>query len=245
MNRGFQELAEMKKDFAQKQTVYDSQQVRELRREIKKLEDEVLDQRNQKAQVEKQGTVLRNIIKEKDAALDKLLGGAQNQEGQNGVLRELLKEKDLQIEAMLHKMDLMKQSLDDISLKYLDASKMLTSLNSQDFAKQNLILKRQNSELTEDLALKQKYIDDLKQNMKMAMSRLSSSRDSEQQTAIFSQLLENLSQENVRNRRVIDEFQKREGQCQRKWNKLLQENLDLQEKINGHNLQLQRQREQF
>ena len=43
MNRGFQELNEMKKDFAQKQTVYDSQQVRELRREIKLKEDEILD----------------------------------------------------------------------------------------------------------------------------------------------------------------------------------------------------------
>ena len=44
---------------------------------------------------------------------------------------------------------------------------------------------------------------------------------------IFAQLLENLSQENMRSRRVIEELSKREGQCQRRWNKLLQENLDL------------------
>ena len=49
----------------------------------------------------------------------------------------------------------------------------------------------------------------------------------------------------MKNRRVIEELNKRESQCQRKWNKLLQENLDLQEKINGHNLQIQRQREQY
>ena len=238
MNRGFQELNEMKKDFAQKQTVYDSQQVRELRREIKLKEDEILDWQNQKIKSDKQNEVLRNIIKEKDIALDKLLGGAQNQEGQNNVLKDIIKQKDLQIEAMLHKMDLMKSSLDDVSLKYLDASKQLTTLSSQDFARQNLILKRQNQELVDDLTMKQKYIDDLKANMKLAMSRLSQTSNSEQQTSIFSQLLENLSQENVKNRRIIDEFQKREGQCQRKWNKLLQENLDLQEKINGHNLQL-------
>ena len=110
-------------------------------------------------------------------------------------------------------MDLMKSSLDDVSLKYLDASKQLTTLSSQDFARQNLILKRQNQELVDDLTMKQKYIDDLKANMKLAMSRLSQTSNSEQQTSIFSQLLENLSQENVKNRRIIDEFQKREGQC--------------------------------
>lgn len=81
--------------------------------------------------------------------------------------------------------------------------------------------------------------------MKLAMQGISSTRDHEQQSAIFSNLLENLSQENIKNRRVIDEFQKRETICQRKWTKLLQENLDLQEKSNGHNLQLQRQREQY
>ena len=55
---------------------------------------------------------------------------------------------------MLHKMDLMKSSLDDVSLKYLDASKQLTTLSSQDFARQNLILKRQNQELVDDLTMK-------------------------------------------------------------------------------------------
>ncbi len=60
----------------------------------------------------------------------------------------------------------MKQSLDDISLKYLDQQKLLEQMNSQDFAKQNLILKRENMELMEDLNLKQNYITDLKDNMK-------------------------------------------------------------------------------
>ena len=69
-------------------------------------------------------------------------------------LREILKDKNLQIEAMMTKMDLMKQSLDDISIKYLDQQKLLEQMNSQDFAKQNLILKRENMELIEDLNLK-------------------------------------------------------------------------------------------
>ena len=58
------------------------------------------------------------------------MGGAQNQEGHNNVLKDIINQKDLQIEAMLHKMDLMKQSLDDVSLKYLDTSKQLTALSS-------------------------------------------------------------------------------------------------------------------
>ena len=81
-------------------------------------------------------------------------------------LKEIVKEKNLQIEAMMTKMDLMKGSLDDISIKYLDQQKLLEQMNSQDFAKQNLILKRENMELMEDLNLKQSYITDLKDNMK-------------------------------------------------------------------------------
>lgn len=106
-----------------------------------------------------------------------MLNGNQNQEGHNLTLREIVKEKNLQIEAMMTKMDLMKQSLDDISIKYLDQQKLLEQMNSQDFAKQNLILKRQNLELIEDLNLKQTYITDLKDNMKQALQRISSTQD--------------------------------------------------------------------
>jgi hypothetical protein len=42
-------------------------------------------------------------------------------------------------------------------------------MKTQDFAKQNLILKIQTAELKDELAIKQKYLDDLKQNMKLAM----------------------------------------------------------------------------
>lgn len=51
---------------------------------------------------------LKSVIQEKDANVDKLLNGNQNQEGHNLTLREIIKEKDLQIEAMMTKMDLMK-----------------------------------------------------------------------------------------------------------------------------------------
>ena len=55
---------------------------------------------------------------------------------------------------MLDKMDLMKKSLDTISFKHLEGQKLLDQMKSQDFAKQNLLLKRQVTELTDTLVLK-------------------------------------------------------------------------------------------
>jgi hypothetical protein len=39
-------------------------------------------------------------------------------------------------------------------------------------------------------------------------------------------------------KRLIEEYEKREKQCSRKWNALLKENLSLQEKVNGSKSQL-------
>lgn len=58
-------------------------------------------------------------------------------------------------------------------------------------------------------------------------------------------LLENQAQENVRLQRLAQEYERREKLCTRKWNALLQENLQLQEKFNAQKQQLQRQREQY
>ena len=41
MNVGFEELNELKKDLIQRQQVHETKQTRELRREIKRLEDEL------------------------------------------------------------------------------------------------------------------------------------------------------------------------------------------------------------
>ena len=66
----------------------------------------------------------------------------QTQAGSNNVKDDIIREKNLHIEAMLTKMDLMKKSLDEVNWKYMDAQGLLEQMNSQDFAKQNLILKR-------------------------------------------------------------------------------------------------------
>ena len=75
MTRGFQEIDELKKDIASKQEIHDTKQVRELRREMKRLEDEILSQRTEKAGILSQNEKLRDIIKEKDTVIDKMLNG--------------------------------------------------------------------------------------------------------------------------------------------------------------------------
>lgn len=58
-----------------------------------------------------------------------------NKENHNSVKDDVIREKNLHIEAMLTKMDLMKKSLDEVNLKYMDAQAILEELNSADFAK--------------------------------------------------------------------------------------------------------------
>ena len=227
MKREFEQLEEIKKDISNKQEVYETQQIRELRRTIKQLESQYQDALNQKEDAIKFSNQYKQIIAVKDSEISRLLQAMQDKNGQSGAKDDIIREKNLHIEAMLTKMDLMKKSLDEANLKYMDAQSVLDQMNSQDFAKQNMILKRQNLDLIEEKTLLKKYIDDLKQNMKVAMSNINSSHDHQQQTAIFSQLLENISQDNVKCKRIIEELQKRENQCQRKWNKLLSENLEI------------------
>ena len=45
----------------------------------------------------------------------------QDKSGQTNAKDDIIREKNLHIEAMLTKMDLMKKSLDEANLKYMDA----------------------------------------------------------------------------------------------------------------------------
>ena len=77
-------------------------------------------------------------------------------------------------------MDMFKKNIEEMNFKYSEQAKLLDQMRSQDFAKQNLMLKRQTAELTDSLAMKQKYLDDLKNNMKMAMQSISNTHDHDQ-----------------------------------------------------------------
>ena len=67
---------------------------------------------------------------------------------------------------------------------------------------------------------RQKELADIKQNLSFAIQG-----QSQHQQNHFTNLLENQSKELVRMKRLIEEYDKREKQCTRKWNALLQENL--------------------
>lgn len=106
-----------------------------MRREIKRLQSALLDCQNENIDRERQIEVFKQIIKEKDDAIGKVLDGAQSKDGQNGLLRGFIKEKDLQIEALIAKMDEMKRKIDELTLKELDSKALLEQMNSSDFAK--------------------------------------------------------------------------------------------------------------
>ena len=75
---------------------------------------------------------------------------------------------------------------------------------------------------------KEKEIEQMRQGIKQAMQQSHGGQGGSH----FSNLLETQSQELCRMRRLLEEHEKREKQCSRKWNMLLKENLQLQQKTN-------------
>ena len=61
----------------------------------------------------------------------------------------------------------------------------------------------------------------------------------------FTSLLELQSKELSQLRHLVEEWQRREKHCQRKWNTLLRENMEMQKKMELEGQQLVRQRDQF
>lgn len=79
-------------------------------------------------------------------------------------------------------------------------------------------------------------IANLKEGIKHAMQ-------TDNGSSHFGNLLENQSREVCRLKKMLEEHERRERVCQRKWNSLLQENLHLQEKVQAGAQQMIRQRE--
>jgi hypothetical protein len=66
--------------------VFDTKQVRDLRREIKRLQDELLESQNSNIDLRKQVENLKFVSKEKDIAIDKERNGQMSKEGYNSKL---------------------------------------------------------------------------------------------------------------------------------------------------------------
>ena len=90
-----------------------------------------------------------------------------------------------------------------------------------------LALRKEAELLREEVALKHGELSALKANLALAAQTAGG------QAGHFAALLESQSREAVRLKRVLEECERREKQCARKWQQLLAENLALQERAKG------------
>ena len=68
---------------------------------------------------------MKNIIGEKDNAINKIMGGATTKDDQVNLLKQYLKEKDITIEALIGKMDEMKKIIDELTIRELDQLRII------------------------------------------------------------------------------------------------------------------------
>jgi chromosome segregation ATPase len=141
-----------------------------------------------------------------------------------------VQEFELRQEVVSNYIESTKKSQEDMRIKLEAATDALNELRKQDWSKQILDLKRENEFLREEIAQKAKDFTNLKGNIAMAIQTSGGPNNVQSH---LTNLLENQSKENVRLSRLIQEYEKKDKLCTRKWNALLQENLQLQEKFNG------------
>lgn len=139
-------------------------------------------------------------------------------------------------------MERVKRDVEDYRHKAEQAGQLLGELRKQDWSKQVMELKGENEFLREEIAHKHKEFTSLKSNLAMAIQTSASPSNVQSH---LTNLLETQSQEVVRMTRLVQEFERKERQCTRKWNALLQENVQLTEKLNAQRQQFVRQREQY
>lgn len=152
------------------------------------------------------------------------------------------REAELKSEVVNGYMENIKREVEQYKNQFEQANQMLTELRKQDWSKKIMELKGENEFLREEISQKQKEFQNLKNNLAMAIQTSPSSSNVQSH---LTNLLENQSQEVVRMSRLVQEFERKEKQCTRKWNTLLQENVQLTEKLNAQKQQVIRQREQF
>lgn len=104
--------------------------MKDLRRDIKKLEMDLLDSQKEKMELCKYIDSLKLTIKDKQGEIDKVKTEKQDKNSAVETLYETIQEKDLQIEAMLLKMDMFKKNMDEVNFKYLEAQQLLDQMKS-------------------------------------------------------------------------------------------------------------------
>jgi len=104
-------------------------------------------------------------------------------------------------------------------------------LIGQDWAKRVIVYKNQINQLRTDLSYKENQFQDLKKRVNLLLSK-------EDSGAYLKTFFERQTNDLLYTKKIVTEYEKRENECTKKWNDLLNEN-------NGLKVQLNRQRETY
>ena len=114
-------------------------------------------------------------------------------------------------------------------------------LTNQDWAKRVITFKEQVSSLRTELVLKNNELDDIKKRVHQMLSTHQRDDAGAHYTAFF----ERQTQDLMYTKKIIAEYEKRESECTKKWNDLLNENQRHFEQIESLKALLHRQRDQY
>lgn len=110
----------------------------------------------------------------------------------------------------------LKQQLESSKYEVIAERERFAAISGQDLAKQVIMLKHEVEVLRSENRAKTEEIVSLKEGIKQAMQQ-----DSGTMSNHFGNLLENQSKEVCRLKKMLEEHERRERLCQRKWNSLL------------------------
>ncbi len=181
--------------------------------------DKLIQQLNShKTELQNEISQLESVVKEKEEIIQDQVKTIELLRGEIDKMNRREKEGDLRSEIVNTYMETMKRQVEEFKVQFEQANQMLTELRKQDWSKQIMELKGENEFLREEITQKQKEFQNLKNNLAMAIQTSPSSSNVQSH---LTNLLETQSQEVVRMSRLVQEFERKEKQCTRKWNALL------------------------
>ena len=181
--------------------------------------DKLIQQLNShKTELQNEISQLESVVKEKEEIIQDQVKTIELLRGEIDKMNRREKEGELRAEVVNTYMETMKRQVEEYKAQFEQANQMLTELRKQDWSKQIMELKGENEFLREEITQKQKEFQNLKNNLAMAIQTSPSSSNVQSH---LTNLLETQSQEVVRMSRLVQEFERKEKQCTRKWNALL------------------------
>lgn len=127
---------------------------------------------------------------------------------------------------------------DRLEHEYNQLKQSYEELSTQDWAKNVITMKQTINQLRADCAMKESQHLDLKKRMQSIMDKELSELNTK---AFFERQVNDL----MYAKKVVSEYEKRENECTKRWNELLNENSLNLEKVNALQVQLERQRDTY